>query len=429
MNVYDSELVARLLSDRSYRPVHTPGEADVVFVNTCSVREGAEERVLARLDQFMPLKRAKPELVIGVLGCMAQSLKGEILEKKPQVNFVLGPDSYGRLPYLLDDHQVPTSQVIETRLSKVETYDYIYPLRGEGVNAWVAIMRGCDKFCTFCIVPYTRGRERSKPVAAVVSEVAQAAGDGFVEVTLLGQNVNSYNDNGVQFPELLERVSEVEGIRRIRFTSPHPQDVSEELIRVMAEDEKVCNHMHLPLQAGSDRVLRRMNRTYTQASFIELAYAIQAGVADVSITTDIIVGFPGETEADFQETLNVVAAVRFDGAFTFKYSPRRGTPAAKWKDAVPDEVKGERLRRLVTLQKEIALEKNKALRGKELEVLIEGVSKKSERHLKGRTTTNKIVVFPKNGYVPGMFVKMRITDASGVTLFGEPIGPSDRALN
>ena len=422
MNVYDSELVARMLSDKNYLEAESPESADMIFINTCSVREGAETRVMNRLDYMKGLKKKKNSLVIGVIGCMAQNLKDDILVSKPFVNFVLGPDSYNKLPVILESQKPWEISEVHTDLSKYETYEYIYPLRSEGINAMVAIMRGCDKMCTFCIVPFTRGRERSKSAEAVVEEVKRAVEQGFKEVTLLGQNVNSYKDTVVNFPELLRRVAIVDGIKRIRFTSPHPQDATDELIDVMFEYDNICNHIHLPMQSGSDSVLKRMNRNYTREKYIELAMKFRNRIPGVAITTDIIVGFCGETDEEFEETLDVLDQVRFDSAFTFLYSERPYTAAyKKMKDDVSEEVKGERIFRLIEAQKRITLEINRKLIGNTLEVQIEKESKKSDEHYISRTETNRLVVLPKNGKVPGDFLDVTITDAAGFTLFGEPV--------
>ena len=422
MNVYDSELVARILDNRNMSPTDRPESADYIFINTCSVRDKAEQRVINRLKHLEALKKKKSSLVIGVIGCMAQNLKDDILKNRPFVNFVLGPDSYGKLPALLEAEQPWEVKEVHTDLSKYETYDYIYPLRNGGNSAMIAIMRGCDKMCTFCIVPFTRGRERSKSADSVVNEVKQAVTEGFREVTLLGQNVNSYDDGDLKFPDLMERVAQVEGVKRIRFTSPHPQDASDELIEVMIKYDNICNHIHLPLQSGADSMLERMNRNYTKDEFISLAEKFRKRIPGIAISTDIIVGFCGETEEEFSETLDVVRRVKFDSAFMFKYSERPHTAAfKKMPDDVPDDLKGERLMRLIELQKKNALEINKNLVGMTLEVQIEKLSKKSDDHYIGRTDTNKLVILPKNGKVPGDFVDALITEAAGITLFGEPV--------
>ena len=422
MNVYDSELVARILDNKDISPTDSAEAADYIFINTCSVRDKAELKVLNRLKHLEALKKKNTSLVIGVIGCMAQNLKEEILENKPFVNFVLGPDSYGKLSALLDAEKPWEVKEVHTDLSKYETYDYIYPLRNGGNSAMIAIMRGCDKMCTFCIVPFTRGRERSKSAESVVNEVKQAVAEGFREVTLLGQNVNSYDDGDLKFPDLMERVAQIEGVKRIRFTSPHPQDASDELIEVMLKYDNICNHIHLPLQSGSDSMLERMNRNYTKEEFISLAEKFKKRIPGIAISTDIIVGFCGETEEEFSDTLDVVRRVKFDSAFMFKYSERPHTAAFKrMPDDVPEELKGERLTRLIELQKINALEINKKLVGKTLEVQIEKISKKSDDHYIGRTDSNKLVVLPKNGKVPGDFLKALITEAAGITLFGEPV--------
>ena len=422
MNVYDSELVARILDNKDISPTDSAEAADYIFINTCSVRDKAELKVLNRLKHLEALKKKNTSLVIGVIGCMAQNLKEEILENQPFVNFVLGPDSYGKLPALLDAEKPWEVKEVHTDLSKYETYDYIYPLRNGGNSAMIAIMRGCDKMCTFCIVPFTRGRERSKSAESVVNEVKQAVAEGFREVTLLGQNVNSYDDGDLKFPDLMERVAQIEGVKRIRFTSPHPQDASDELIEVMLKYDNICNHIHLPLQSGSDSMLERMNRNYTKEEFISLAEKFKKRIPGIAISTDIIVGFCGETEEEFSDTLDVVRRVKFDSAFMFKYSERPHTAAFKrMPDDVPEELKGERLTRLIELQKINALEINKKLVGKTLEVQIEKISKKSDDHYIGRTDSNKLVVLPKNGKVPGDFLKALITEAAGITLFGEPV--------
>ena len=422
MNVYDSELVARILENKNISPTDSPESADYIFLNTCSVRDKAELRVTNRLRHLEALKKKKNSLVIGVIGCMAQNLKEDILKNKPFVNFVLGPDSYGKLPALLEVEKPWEVKEVHTNLSKYETYDYIYPLRNRGNSAMVAIMRGCDKMCTFCIVPFTRGRERSKSADSVINEVERAVAEGFREVTLLGQNVNSYDDGDLKFPDLIERVAQVEGVKRIRFTSPHPQDASDELIEVMIRYDNICNHIHLPLQSGSDSVLKRMNRNYTKEEFIALAEKFRNRIPGIAISTDIIVGFCGETDEEFSETLEVVRRVKFDSAFMFKYSERPHTAAfKKMTDDVPEDLKGKRLTRLIELQKINALEINKNLVGKTLEVQIEKLSKKSDDHYIGRTDTNKLVILPKNGKVPGDFLETLITEAAGITLFGEPV--------
>ncbi|MCF6238970.1 MAG: tRNA (N6-isopentenyl adenosine(37)-C2)-methylthiotransferase MiaB, partial [Candidatus Marinimicrobia bacterium] len=337
---------------------------------------------------------------------------------KPFVDVILGPDSYRKLPELLSQPTDNSDHVVDTRLSRMEVYDDLFPARREGINAWISIMRGCDKFCTFCIVPFTRGRERSRSIASIVKEVKQIRDAGFMEVTLLGQNVNSFQHEGRRFHELLAEVASIDGIERIRYTSPHPQDFDGDLLRVHAENPKVCNHIHFPLQAGSDSILERMNRTYTKQHFLDLARKMREQIPGLAISTDMIVGFPGETEADFQETIDVMNQVKFDTAFTFKYSPRPGTKAAEYADTVPEAEKQDRLERMIMLQKEHTLLRNKALIGTRVEVLVEKDSKKSEKQHQGRTRSNKIVIFNKASEQPGELIQVEINDAQGITLFG-----------
>ncbi|MCF7801449.1 MAG: tRNA (N6-isopentenyl adenosine(37)-C2)-methylthiotransferase MiaB [Candidatus Marinimicrobia bacterium] len=421
MNVYDSELVAGILEKETYKRADSVEEADIIFLNTCSVREHAEDKVHARLGVLREQKEKNPDTIIGVLGCMAQNLRDDLLVRKPYVDVILGPDSYRRLPELLSEHSGPMDHVVDTKLSRMEVYEGLFPARREGVGAWVSIMRGCDKFCTFCIVPFTRGRERSRTVESIVNEVRQIAADGFKEVTLLGQNVNSFHSESALFPELLQAVSEIQGIERIRYTSPHPQDFDDALIELHANNPKICNHIHFPLQAGSDSVLGRMNRTYTKQHFIDMSEKMRHAIPGLALSTDIIVGFPGETDKDFQETLDVMHAVKFDSAFTFKYSARPGTKAAEFEDSVPEEVKQNRLERLIDIQRQHTLERNRQHVGETHAVLVEKDSKKSVQQHMGRTRNNKIVVFDKGAEQVGDFVNVKITGAEGVTMFGELI--------
>jgi len=418
MNEYDSELVAGLLEKQNYTRAESSADAQLILLNTCSVREHAEEKVHARLSNLKVFKDRDPNVKIGVLGCMAQNLKEELLESKPYVDVILGPDSYRRLPDLLSENEESKENTIDTKLSRMEVYEDLFPARREGINAWISIMRGCDKFCTFCIVPFTRGRERSRSIDSVVDEVRQISADGFKEVTLLGQNVNSFQHEGRRFHELLLEVARIDGIERIRYTSPHPQDFDDDLLRVHTENPKICNHIHFPLQAGSDQVLERMNRTYTRQHFLDLAQRMRDEIPGVAISTDMIVGFPGETEADFRETLDVMRQVQFDSAFTFKYSSRPGTKAAEYEDTVPETEKQDRLERMIVLQREHTLSRNMSHIGETMEILVEKDSKKSKKQHQGRTRSNKIVIFDKAGEKPGDIVNVNITDAQGITLFG-----------
>ena len=421
MNVSDSELVETLLVDQGFQKVDNPDKSDILFVNTCSIREHAEDKVHSLLGRYNLLKRKKPSMIIGVLGCMAQSLKDDILENKPYVDIVLGPDSYRRLPEILKRHEKDEESLVDTQLSKYEVYDDLFPRRKDGVNAWVTIMRGCDKFCTFCIVPFTRGRERSRSVEGIVEEVKKATSNGFSEITLLGQNVNSYYYNDKKFPELLDAVAKVDGVKRIRYTSPHPQDINEELLDIMAKHDNICNYIHLPLQAGSNRILKRMNRTYTKEKFIELAEKIRTCLPGVGISTDIIVGFPGETDEDFNETLEVMRKVKFDSAFTFKYSPRKGTKAIEYDDQLGEDEKQNRLAKVIELQKFNTELRNQSYVNKVVDVLIEKKSKRNENKWAGRTDSNKWVIFNRLDFNINDIVPVLITKSKGITLYGEII--------
>ena len=426
MNVYDSELVGSLLEECNYTITDDMSDADAVFLNTCAIREKAEETVHNRLDNLHVLKRNKPNMILGVLGCMAQNLKDDILESRPYVDVILGPDSYRRIPEIIKERQGVMDHFVDTRLSKFEVYDNLFPSRHEGVNAWISIMRGCDKFCTFCIVPFTRGRERSRSIQSVVDETINALSQGFVEITLLGQNVNSYRTPDGEFPELLKAVAKVEGVKRIRYTSPHPQDIDDSLLEVMRDQTNICNHIHLPLQAGSDRILKRMNRTYTRQEFLDLVDKIKIYMPDCSISTDIIVGFPGETESEYLETLDVVKKVHFDSSFMFKYSSRPGTKAAEYTDQISEENKQNRLERLITLQHKNTLSANLKRVGKTLSVMVEKVSKKSDLQWAGRTDGNMWVIFDKTNEKIKDIVNVKIEDARGITLFGSRINTEER---
>ena len=419
MNVSDSELVEALLIKQGYKKVNYPNKADILFVNTCSIREHAEDKVHSLLGRYNLLKRDNPSMIIGVLGCMAQSLKHDILENKPYVDIVLGPDSYRRLPEILKRHEKDEKSAVDTQLSRYEVYDDLFPSRKNGVNAWVTIMRGCDKFCTFCIVPFTRGRERSRSVDGIVREVNKAIGNGFSEITLLGQNVNSYNYNGKKFPELLDAVAKVNGVKRIRYTSPHPRDINEDLLKIMAKHDNICNYIHLPLQAGSNKILKRMNRTYTKKNFIDLVEKIRSFLPGVGISTDIIVGFPGETEEDFNETLEVMNEVKFDSAFTFKYSPRKGTKAIEYDDQLEEDEKQRRLTKVIELQKLNTELRNQSYVDNVVNVLIEKKSKRNENKWAGRTESNKWVIFNRLDFKINDIVPVLITKSKGITLYGE----------
>tara|TARA_B100000029_G_scaffold204866_1_gene202845 strand:+ start:12750 stop:14081 length:1332 start_codon:yes stop_codon:yes gene_type:complete len=419
MNVADSELVAGLLKQSGYTPTNSEADANAIFLNTCAIREHAEDKIHSRLGTLKKLKKERPEILIGILGCMAQHVKDDILYNKSYVDFVLGPDSYRHLPSLLKRQEYKRDSIVDTRLSKFEVYENLFPSRKEGVNAWVSIMRGCDKFCTFCIVPFTRGRERSRNLKSIIEEVEQAVDEGFLEITLLGQNVNSYESNKTRFPELLNSISEIKGVKRIRFTSPHPKDINDEMLFVMRDKSNICNSVHLPLQAGSDRILKKMNRTYTKSEFIHLAEHIRNVLPNCGLSTDIIAGFPSETDKDFEDTLDVMEQIIFDSAFTFKYSPRPGTKATEYSNHISEKVKDDRLQKLIKLQQSHTIKRNEKEISKVVKVLVEKNSKKSNQQWAGRTDANKWVIFPKKDTQIGDFVNVKIVDARGISLFGE----------
>ncbi len=421
MNVADSELISGLLSSEGYNKTSDIHAADIIFVNTCAIREHAEDKVHSRLGFYNQLKQKKPETIIGILGCMAQNLKEDILESKPFVDIILGPDSYRKLPEMINNRSNKIDHIVDTKLSRYEVYDNLFPSRNEGINAWISIMRGCDKFCTFCIVPFTRGRERSRSIDSIVSEAVQAVSDGFYEITLLGQNVNSYNHQGQKFHELLDEVAQINGLKRIRYTSPHPQDMTQEVLDVMRKHQKICNYVHLPLQAGNDRILKRMNRTYKKLEFISLVKQIRETLPNVGLSTDIIVGFPGESKIEFNDTLDVMEKVHFDSAYTFKYSSRPGTKASEFEDLVAEDEKQSRLEMVIEMQKKHTLSQNKKRVGSIEMILVEKESKRSTNHWAGRTDSNRWVIFEKNNSQIGDLVSVKITNAKGITLHGENI--------
>ena len=421
MNVADTEVISGLLNNEGYSQTKDIHSANVIFVNTCAIREHAEDKVHSRLGFYNQIKQKNPDIIIGVLGCMAQNLKEDILESKPFVDIILGPDSYRRLPDMISNRSKEANHLVDTKLSRFEVYDNLFPSRKEGINAWISIMRGCDKFCTFCIVPFTRGRERSRSIDSIISEANQAVTDGFIEITLLGQNVNSYNHEGEGFHVLLDEVAKIKGLKRIRYTSPHPQDMTQEVLNVMAKHETICNYVHLPLQAGNDRILNRMNRTYTKSEFISLANQIRDSLPNVGLSTDIIVGFPGEGSEEFDDTLDVMEKVHFDSAYTFKYSSRPGTKAAEFEDIISEEEKQSRLERVIDMQKKHTLLQNQKRVGSVEIVLVEKESKRSANHWAGRTDSNKWVIFEKNNFKIGELVPIKIIDAKGITLRGETI--------
>ena len=427
MNVADSEMIEGILQSKGYYPIKRMDSADIIFVNTCAIREHAEEKVHSRLGVFSKIKNNKPNVIIGVLGCMAQHLKDDILDSKPYVDIILGPDSYRKLPKLLERNKVDKKNIVDTQLSRYEVYNNFFPSRNEGINAWVSIMRGCDKFCTFCIVPFTRGRERSRSPNNIIDEVKKAVDEGFVEITLLGQNVNSYTYDNYSFDYLLKKIAEINGVQRLRYTSPHPQDMTDDVLYVMSHYDNICNAVHFPLQAGSNEVLKRMNRSYTKSHFIERAHRIRDVLPNCGLSTDIIVGFPGETNSQFEETLNVMNEVKFDSAFTFKYSPRLGTKAYEYSDQILEIDKQERLDKVIKLQKKHTIFRNKEMIGNIERVLVEKNSKRSINQWAGRTDSNKWVIFDKENANIKDLVNVSITNAKGISLHGHLVKKKEAA--
>jgi tRNA-2-methylthio-N6-dimethylallyladenosine synthase len=418
MNVADTELVCGILKSNGYEITTEAANADVILLNTCSIRENAEQRIYGRLGSFKNLKASKPGLVVGILGCMAERLRKELVEDKKIVDVIVGPDEYRRLPELIDV-AFSGEKGIGVRLSRTETYDDIIPYREDGLQAWISVMRGCDKFCTFCVVPFTRGRERSRNLNSIVEELKLLSDRNFKEITLLGQNVNSYKDGVNDFADLLSACAQVDRNIRIRFTTSHPQDLSDKLLYTIAENPNICNYIHLPVQSGSNRILGLMNRTYNIEHYLNLINKAKQIVPGVSFSTDIISGFPTETYEDHLMTLDIMQEVKYDGAYMFKYSPREGTKSYKMGDDVPEETKTKRLQEIIDLQHKISFEKNQALVDKDEVILVEGLSKKSDLFLAGRTDTNKVVIIPFDEKIKeGSYVKVKIERATSATLFG-----------
>lgn len=426
MNESDSELVRSLLKQEGFGFTEDRERADVVLVNTCAIRENAHKKIYAHLSELKTVKKQRP-LVVGVLGCMAQNLKSELAQKEPLIDVLAGPDSYRQLPSLLTAALESQEQGLSQKgfaldLSEYETYDGIMPDRTEGVNAWITVMRGCDNFCSFCVVPYTRGRDRSRDPESILLEAREALARGFRQITLLGQNVNSYRHGAWDFAKLISAVADQPGMERVRFTSPHPKDFPPTLIEAIATHPKICKHVHLPLQSGSDRILDMMGRTYTGAEYLALADRIRAIIPEVVLTTDIICGFCSESDEDFQATARLVKQAQLDSAYIFKYSERKHTIAArKYADDVADHLKGQRVAKLVEIQRAITAERNRRYIGKTVEVLIEGDATRSATQGMGKTDGNITVVWDKStGHSgPGTLITKHIFDASAATLYGE----------
>ncbi len=430
MNVSDSEIVASVLQESGFGLTRDPHAADVVLLNTCAIRENAEQKVRRRLDELRAERRKREStLKLGVLGCMAERLREKLLEQEKLVDLVVGPDAYRDLPRLLSENETSGQAAVNVQLSKEETYADLTPVRyaSNGLQAFVSIMRGCDNMCAFCVVPFTRGRERSRPVTSILSEVSQLAAEGYKEGTVLGQNVNSYRytDGGtaVDFADLLDRISRVSPELRIRYSTSHPKDCSDDLLHVHAERPNVCNYIHLPVQHGNTEMLQKMRRTYTREEYLALIERARAICPGISFSTDIIAGFCGETEVQHRDTLSLLEDVRYDHAFMFMYSERPGTYAQrKYEDDVPETVKKRRLSEIIQLQRGIAEERNRTEIGREMTVLVEGPSKKSDAQLCGRADSNKMVVFDREDYRKGEYVRVRTNDCTSATLLGEALG-------
>lgn len=426
MNVADSEVVASIMQMDGYALTEKIEEADAIFVNTCSVRDNAEQKIYGRLQYFQSLRKKKKHLIVGVMGCMAERVKEELIQVH-HADLVVGPDAYLDLPNLVGAVE-RGEKAINVELSTQETYKDVIPLKLPGVHisGFVSIMRGCNNFCTYCIVPYTRGRERSRDVESILNEIRDMRDKGFKEVTLLGQNVNSYrferDDEVITFPRLLALVAEEVPQMRVRFTTSHPKDMSDETLEVIAAHDNLCKMIHLPAQSGSDRILKAMNRKYTRAWYLDRIAAIRRILPDCAISTDLFCGFHSETEADYEQTLSLMREVGYDSAFLFKYSERPGTYASKHlPDDVPEEEKIRRLQGMIDLQNQLSEESNRRDIGKTFEVLIEGFSKRSREQLFGRTSQNKVVIFDKQDFHVGQFIQVKITRASSATLFGEVV--------
>lgn len=418
MNFADSEVVAAILKDL-YTLTQDVHEADLILINTCSIRDKAEQRIHKRLQELEALKKKHRSLQVGLLGCMAERMKEELFETEPILNFIAGPDAYRDLPQLIAQSAAGETQ-FNVLLSEEETYDNIMPVRYDlnGVSAFVSIMRGCNNFCTYCVVPYTRGRERSRRPQTILHEVEQLLHDGYKEVTLLGQNVNSYQWEDMSFAKLMAAVADMSPDLRVRFATSHPKDISDELLETIARYDNICKYIHLPVQSGSNTVLKRMNRVYTREYYLDRVRKIKELMPECAISTDIIAGFCGETEEDHQQTLSIMREVGYEYAYMFKYSERGGTMSAKrFEDDVPDAEKTRRLEEIIALQGKLSLISNKRDIGKTFQVLVEGASKRSTDQLYGRNSQNKVIIFPKGDHKIGEYINVNVKDCTAATLF------------
>ena len=424
MNESDTERINGQLEELGYKPAETMDEADIIIMNTCSIRQNAEEKVYGKIGEIKKLKEKNPRLLLGIAGCMAQENKGKLIERMPIIDFVIGPYHIHDLKDIISNENAKGSHVVKTERNPHSVSDYsdLKAVRKSHIFAWIPIMQGCNKFCTYCIVPYTRGRELSRPVEAICKEIQELADEGYKEVTLLGQNVNSYGldfRNGTDFGTLIRAIDKIDGIERVRYMTSHPRDMTFDMVDAMAASPKVVRHMHLPVQHGSTEMLKAMNRGYTIERFKELVAYVRKKMPDIALTTDLITGFPGETEEMHQETVKLLKEIRFDSCYTFIYSPRKGTPAARMENQIDDETKHRRLQELMDVENEISLELNKEMEGKTYTVILEGPSKQDESNWFGRTSTNKMILFPyKEGLKVGDTVEAKVETAQTWVLKG-----------
>ncbi len=424
MNESDTERINGQLEELGYEPAETMDEADIIIMNTCSIRQNAEEKVYGKIGEIKKLKEKNPRLLLGIAGCMAQENKGKLIERMPIIDFVIGPYHIHDLKDIISNENAKGSHVVKTERNPHSVSDYsdLKAVRKSHIFAWIPIMQGCNKFCTYCIVPYTRGRELSRPVEAICKEIQELADEGYKEVTLLGQNVNSYGldfRNGTDFGTLIRAIDKIDGIERVRYMTSHPRDMTFDMVDAMAASPKVVRHMHLPVQHGSTEMLKAMNRGYTIERFKELVAYVRKKMPDIALTTDLITGFPGETEEMHQETVKLLKEIRFDSCYTFIYSPRKGTPAARMENQIDDETKHRRLQELMDVENEISLELNKEMEGKTYTVIVEGPSKQDESNWFGRTSTNKMILFPyREGLKVGDTVEAKVETAQTWVLKG-----------
>ncbi len=425
MNESDSERINGQLAELGYQPAEVMDDADVIILNTCSIRQNAEEKVYGKIGEIKKVKEKNPDLLVGIMGCMAQENKGKLISRMPIIDFVLGPYHIHDLKGVIEDELDERAHVVKTQMNpeRVKDYSELRASRKSHIFAWVPIMQGCNKFCTYCIVPYVRGRQTSRTVEDICQEARELASEGYKEITLLGQNVNSYGldfRNGTDFGTLIQALDHVDGIERIRYMTSHPRDMTFGMVDAMAASPKVARHMHLPVQHGDNEMLRRMNRGYTIEHFMKLLAYVREKMPDIAVTTDLITGFPGETEDMHQATLQLLRDAQFDSAYTFIYSPRAGTPAARMTDQVPDDVKKRRLHEIMDLENEISLAKNKEMEGKTYTIIVEGATKQDENNWYGRTSTNKMIIFPKTeGIKIGDTVEARVDQAQTWVLKGK----------